>query len=130
MVPEGQLLISDMSSDFCSKPIDWDKHAMVYAGSQKNVGPAGVCITIIREDLIGKCRKDTPMLCDWGTFAKAMTTFQNTPCAWSIYMCGLNLSYMRERGLPAIQAEAEYKSKMFYDFLDNSDGYYSNGTEA
>jgi len=71
MVPEGQLLVSDMSSDFCSKPIDWNKHAVVYAGAQKNVGPAGVTITIIREDLIGKCRPTAPMLCDWGVYAKA-----------------------------------------------------------
>jgi phosphoserine aminotransferase len=132
VVPENQLLISDMSSDFCSKPIDWEKHAMVYAGAQKNVGPSGVCITIIREDLIGEgnMRPDTPMLCDWHTYDKAMNTFQNTPTCWSIYMAGLNLKYMRERGMEAIQAEAVHKSGIFYDYMENSNGFYLNPVDA
>jgi phosphoserine aminotransferase len=54
LVPEGQTLVCDMSSNFCSRPIDWSKFGVVYAGAQKNVGPAGVCISVIRKDLIGK----------------------------------------------------------------------------
>lgn len=85
-----------MSSNFCSKPIDWSKYGVVYAGAQKNVGPSGICITIVRNDLIGKHRKDTPLLCDWATFSKAANTFHNTPACWPIYMCGLNIAYMNE----------------------------------
>ena len=85
-----------MSSNFCSKPIDWSKYGVVYAGAQKNVGPAGICITIVRNDLIGNQRKDTPLLCDWATFGKAPNTFHNTPACWPIYMAGLNIAYMLE----------------------------------
>lgn len=85
-----------MSSNFCSKPIDWSKFGVVYAGAQKNVGPAGVCISIIRNDLIPGHKKDTPLLCDWELFSKAANTFQNTPPCYSIYMCGLNIAYMLE----------------------------------
>jgi len=85
-----------MSSNFCTKKIDWSKYGVVYAGAQKNVGPAGVCITVVRNDLIGKQRKDTPLLCDWAPFAKAPNTFHNTPACWPIYVCGLNLAYMLE----------------------------------
>lgn len=58
-------LVSDMSSNFVSRPIQWEKYGVVYAGAQKNVGPAGVCISVIKKDLIGKHRKDTPLLFDW-----------------------------------------------------------------
>lgn len=97
-VPADQTLVCDMSSNFCSKPIDWSKYGVVYAGAQKNVGPAGVAITIVRDDLIGKQRKDTPLLCDWSTFKKAPNTFHNTPSCWSIYICGLNIAYMLNKG--------------------------------
>ena len=70
-MPEGQHLVCDMSSNFLTKEIDWSKYAVVYAGAQKNVGPAGVCITIIRNDLIAGHRRDTPYLCDWELFSKA-----------------------------------------------------------
>lgn len=59
------LLVSDMSSNMCSRPIDWEKHAVVYAGAQKNIGPAGATVVVIREDLIGHHRPDTPVNCDW-----------------------------------------------------------------
>lgn len=60
-----QTLVSDMSSNFCSKPIDWSKYGVVYAGAQKNVGPSGVCFGVIRNDLIPGHMKETPLLCDW-----------------------------------------------------------------
>jgi len=126
-IPANQITVCDMSSNFCSRPIDWSKFGVVYAGVQKNVGPAGCCITIVREDLIGKHRKDTPMLCDWETFGKAPNTFHNTPSCWPIYVSGLNIAYMLEKGLPAIQKEAELKSSMLYEYIDSSEGYYSNG---
>ena len=70
-VPEGQHLVCDMSSNFLTKMIDWSKYAVVYAGAPKNVGPAGVCFVIARNDLIPGHRSDTPLLCDWEAFSKA-----------------------------------------------------------
>lgn len=119
-----------MSSNFCSRPVDWQKFDVVYAGAQKNVGPAGVCIVVVRKTLLKTpCRKDTPLLCDWPLFDKAANTFHNTPNCWTIYMCGLNIEYMIEQGgIPAMQAKAEQRSKLLYDAIDSSEGYYHNGT--
>lgn len=122
-------LVCDMSSNFCSRPVNWDKYGVVYAGAQKNVGPAGICISVIREDLIGHQRKDTPLLCDWKTFRDAPTKFHNTPACWPIYVCGLNLAYMKKLGLKHLEDQAHTKSKMLYDFIEGSDGYYSNPVE-
>ena len=130
-VPEGQILVSDMSSNFMTKPVDWSKYGVVYAGAQKNVGPAGVTIVIVRTDLIAGHRSDTPLLCDWETFSKAANTFHNTPSCFPIYMCGLNLAYMIEQGgVPAMQAKAAERSSLLYDYIDTSDGYYVNNVEA
>lgn len=130
-MPEGQILVSDMSSNFMSKPVDWSKYGVVYAGAQKNVGPAGVTFVIVRNDLIAGHRSDTPMLCDWETYSKAANTFQNTPSCWPIYMCGLNVAYMMEQGgLPAMQEKAAERSTLLYNYIDNSDGYYVNSVEA
>ena len=129
-VPEGQHLVSDMSSSFTAGPIDWSKHAVVYAGAQKNLGPAGATVTVVREDLLGNPRPDTPLLCDWTIYSKAPNTFQNTPCTWAIYMAGLNLAHMRKIGLPELTAQAKRKSSLLYDYIDNSNGYYSNGVES
>ena len=128
VVPEGMPLICDMSSNFCSRPIDWEKYSVVYAGAQKNVGPAGVCICVIRDDIIGTAmRKDTPMLFDWKLFRDAPTKFHNTPACYPIYVCGLNLAYMqRQGGLPHLEAEAKRKSSLLYDYIDSSSGYYTN----
>lgn len=120
MIPQGQLVVCDMSSNFCSRPIDWQKYDVVYAGAQKNVGPAGICITVVRKTLLkNACKKDAPLLCDWPLFDKAANTFHNTPNCWSIYMCGLNIEYMLEQGgIPAMQAKAEQRSSMLYAAID------------
>lgn len=126
-VPEGQILVSDMSSNFMTKAIDWSKYGVVYAGAQKNVGPSGICFTIVRNDLIPGHRADTPLLCDWETFSKAANTFHNTPSCWPIYMCGLNCAYMLEQGgIPAMKAKAEERSTLLYNYIDSSEGYYTN----
>lgn len=75
-VPKGQIMVCDMSSNFCSKPVDWSKYDVVYAGAQKNVGPAGVCITIVRNSLVEKKpKKDCPLTLDWNTYSKAPQTY-------------------------------------------------------
>ena len=100
-----------MSSNVMTKPIDWSKYGVVYAGAQKNVGPAGVTIVIARNDLIPGHMSSTPLLCDWETFSKAPNSFHNTPSCFPIYMCGLNLAYMKEQGgIPAMQAAAGARS--------------------
>lgn len=129
-VPEGQVLVCDMSSNFCSRKIDFSKYGVVYAGAQKNVGPAGMCITIVRRDLIGKIKNVMPLMCDWDTFNKAANTFHNTPNCWSIYMCGLNIEHMLSLGgIAAMEELAVKRSSMLYDYIDNSDGYYSNNIQ-
>ena len=117
-----------MSSNFCSKPIDWEKYDVVYAGAQKNVGPAGVCIVVVKNSVLKrKSVKDIPLTSDWALFAKAANTFHNTPCCWSIYMAGLNIEYMLEiGGLAKMQELAEKRSTLLYNYIDNSDGFYSN----
>ena len=126
-VPAGQTLVCDMSSNFMTKPVDWSKYGVVYAGAQKNVGPSGMCVVIVRNDLIAGHRSDTPLLCDWETFSKAANTFHNTPSCWPIYVSGLNLAYMVEQGgIPAMQAKAAERSSMLYSYIDGSDGYYVN----
>jgi phosphoserine aminotransferase len=118
-----------MSSNFCSKAIDWTKYGVVYAGAQKNVGPAGVTIVIVRKDLMGKHRKDTPLLCEWEIYSKAANTFHNTPVCWSIYMCGLNIEHMlKEGGISVMADRAKEKSDFLYNYIDKSD-YYSNNIQ-
>lgn len=128
---EGQLLIADCSSNFGSKKIDWSKYGCVYAGAQKNLGPAGVCVVIVRKDLIGKERSETPVCLSWDGQAKAAGKFLNTPCCWSLYVLGLTLEHMLANGgLEAYDALAAKKSSMLYDFIDGSDGYYTNPVDV
>lgn len=131
LVPQGQTLVCDMSSNFLTKEIDWSKYGVVYAGAQKNVGPAGVCITIIRNDLIAGHRSDTPYMCDWELFSKSQNTFSNTPPCWPIYVCGLNLAYMIEQGgIPVMKERAVQRSNLLYAYIDSSGGYYKNNVEG
>ena len=77
-----------------TKPIDWSKYGVVYAGAQKNLGPSGCTIMCIKDSLIGHADKDVPVLCDWDLHEKSPDTYYNTPCVWSMYVTGLNCSYM------------------------------------
>ncbi|KAK9755509.1 hypothetical protein RND81_01G030600 [Saponaria officinalis] len=85
---EEGLLVADMSSNFCSKLVDVSKFGVIYAGAQKNVGPARVTITIVRRDLIGKSQKNTPVMLDYKIHAENKSLY-NTPPWFGIYMCGL-----------------------------------------
>lgn len=128
-VPEGVNLVCDMSSNFATRPIDWNKYGVVYAGAQKNLGPAGVCVVIVREDLVGHQRPDTPMLFDWKTFRDAPTKFHNTPACYPIYVTGLNIALMKSNGLAHYQELAAKRASLLYDYIDGSEGYYSNPVE-
>lgn len=110
----------------CTRPIHWDKHGVVYAGLQKNIGPAGAAVVVIRDDLIGHQKKDTPVMCDWSTFDKAPNHYHNTPACYPIYVAGLNIAHMKKKGLQYYQDLATQKSKLVYDYIDSSEGYYIN----
>merc|ERR1712137_672802 len=119
------LLVCDMSSNFMSKAIDWEKHAMVYAGAQKNIGPAGVTVVIVREDLLGKELAECPTGMSYQVFAKADSTY-NTPSCYAIYVMGLFLQHLlKNGGIAQCEALAEKRAKLLYDAIDNSDGFFS-----
>jgi len=119
---KGKVLVSDVSSCFLSEPVDVTKYGMLYGGVQKNVGPAGVVIGIIREDLI---REDvlpgTPTMLRYKTHADNGSMY-NTPPAYGIYICGKVFKWLKEMGgLEAMKAHNEAKAKVVYDFLDQSE---------
>ena len=118
---KGKPLVSDVSSCFLSEPVDVTKYGMIYGGVQKNIGPAGVVIAIIREDLITEdVLPGTPTMLRYKTHADNGSMY-NTPPAYGIYVCGLVFQWLKEMGgLTAIQSHNVKKAKVLYDFLDSS----------
>ena len=110
-----------MSSCFLSEPVDVTKYGIIYGGVQKNVGPAGVVIVIIREDLITEdVLPGTPTMCQYKTHADAKSLY-NTPPAYGIYICGKVFKWLKSKGgLQAMKEYNEKKAKILYDFLDES----------
>jgi phosphoserine aminotransferase len=122
--PAGVPLICDASSDFISHPLDMSKYAMMYAGAQKNAGPAGVVVAIIRDDMLEKVPANLPNLLDYKALA-AENSLLNTPPCWSIYIVGLVLKWAKKLGgLPAIQKRNQTKAGLIYKAIDDSGGYY------
>ena len=119
---KGHILVSDVSSCFLSEPIDVSQYGVVYGGVQKNVGPAGVQIVIVREDLIadGPVFKQTPTMCDWKIQADNGSLYNTPPC-YGIYICGKVFKWIKKMGgLAGMKAHNEKKAKILYDFLDQS----------
>ena len=118
---KGKDLVADVSSCFLSEPVDVSKYAMIYGGVQKNIGPAGVVIAIIREDLITEdVLPGTPTMLRYKIHADAGSLY-NTPPAYGIYICGKVFKWLQQLGgLEAMQAINEKKAAILYDFLDNS----------
>lgn len=113
-----------MSSNFCSKPVDVSKYGLIFAGAQKNVGPAGVTIVIVREDLLDNKLALTPTMCDYKIQAAGGSMYNTPPC-FSIYVCGLYFDYLkRTGGLKHWQEHNAKKAKVIYDFIENSNGYF------
>jgi len=113
-------LISDMSSCILSEPVDVSKYGMIYAGAQKNMGPAGLTVVIIREDLIGNARDITPTMFDYKTHSENGSMY-NTPPTYGIYILKLVLDWVKELGgLEAMKALNEKKAAVLYNFLDSS----------
>ena len=123
---KDQTLVVDMSSSFLTRPINWSRYGVVYGGGNKNLGPAGVCVTIIREDLLGHAMDITPAVMDWKQHVNAPGHTFNTPCCWSVYVTGLNIEYLLEQGLEKLEKEAIEKSSMVYEYIDSTEGYYIN----
>jgi len=122
---KGKILVSDQSSMFLSKPCNVADYGLIYGGVQKNVGPAGLAIVIVREDLI---REDidpkTPIYLRYDTYSKNGSMY-NTPNCWAIYVCGKVFKYLLKNGGLEAQARInEAKAKVMYDFLDSSKLFY------
>lgn len=123
-VKAGVPLIADMSSNFMSKPIDAQKYSMIYAGAQKNVGPAGVVIAIIKKDFLATAKEGLPSMMDYNVHAKAGSMF-NTPPTFTIYMVGLVLKWLEAMGgLDKVAANNQAKAKYIYDAIDASNGFF------
>ena len=118
---KGKILVSDVSSMFLSEPMDVTKYGIVYGGVQKNVGPAGVTIVVIREDLItDDVLEGTPTMLKYKTHADSDSLYNTPPC-YNIYVCGLVFKWLKKMGgLEVMKQKNEEKAKILYDYLDSS----------
>ncbi len=122
--PAGVPLICDTSSDMLSGPMDVSPYSLIYAGAQKNLGPAGVLIAIVRDDLLAKVPAGLPMMLDYKLMADNKSLFNTPPC-YSIYVVGLVLKWLiNGGGLEAIAKHNAAKAAVIYQAIDDSDGYY------
>lgn len=118
-------LACDMSSHILSRPVDVSKFGVIYAGAQKNIGPAGVTVVIVREDLMGQAIPETPTLFDYMTQAEADSMY-NTPPTYAMYIAGLVFKLLRKQGgLEAVEQRNIEKAKLLYDLIDASSFYQS-----
>lgn len=116
-------IVSDMSSDILSKPIDVSKYGLIFAGAQKNIGPAGVTVVIVREDLLGHALPVCPTAFDYKTVADNDSMY-NTPPTYAIYIAGLVFKWLKANGgLSAMEARNQAKAKLLYDIIDASSLY-------
>jgi len=117
-------LVADMSSDILSKPVDIEKFGIIYAGAQKNLGPSGVTVVIIRKDLLEKANKNIPTMLKYTTHADSNSLY-NTPPTFGIYMLGEVLKWVESKGgVAEIEKHNELKAKVIYDAIDHSNGFY------
>ncbi|MBK8454186.1 MAG: 3-phosphoserine/phosphohydroxythreonine transaminase [Thiofilum sp.] len=116
-------LVADMSSDILSKPIDVSRFGLIYAGAQKNIGPAGITVVIVREDLIGHATPSTPSMLDYQIYADNESMY-NTPPTYAWYLSGLVFKWLKRKGGLAAMAEFnELKAKVLYDVINASSFY-------
>ena len=126
-IPEtGEVpLVADMSSTLLSRPLEVARFGLIYAGAQKNIGPAGLVVVLVREDLIGRARPATPAVWDYQAMAQDGSML-NTPATFAWYVAGLVLRWLKAQGgLAAIAARNRAKSQLLYDAIDSS-GFYRN----
>ena len=130
-VPETGVvpLVADMSSTILSRPIDVSKFGVIYAGAQKNIGPSGLAIVIVREDLMGKARQAIPSIFDYKIEADADSMF-NTPPTYAWYLAGLVFKWLKEQGgIAEVEKNNIAKAELLYNFIDHSD-FYSNDVDS
>lgn len=121
----GVPIVADMSSHILSKPVDVTQYGVIYGGAQKNIGPAGLCIVIVREDLLDHASPQTPSVFHWKTQAENQSMI-NTPPTYAIYIAGLVFEWLlAQGGLAAIEQVNIDKSTLLYDYIDSTD-FYSN----
>jgi phosphoserine aminotransferase len=118
-------LVADMSSDICSRPIDVSKFGLIFAGAQKNLGPSGVTVVIVRKDLAERADKNLPTVLQYRTQIKEKSLY-NTPPTFAVYTLGLVTEWIAaEGGLTGIQKRNDAKAKLLYDTIEGSKGFYS-----
>ena len=118
-------LVADMSSHILSRPVDVSKYGLIYAGAQKNIGPSGLTVVIVRDDLIGQTLPCTPMMFDYKVQAENESML-NTPPTYAVYVAGLTFQWLkRGGGLAAMEEKNIAKAKLIYDLIDGGDFYRS-----
>jgi phosphoserine aminotransferase len=123
-VPKDVPLVCDMSSDLIARPINVKDYGVIYAGAQKNLGPAGVTLVVVREDLLDRVPDRAPTMQKWKTHAEKDSMF-NTPPVFPIYICKLSLEYLKELGgVEKMEKMNVEKAKVLYDVIDASEGFY------
>ncbi|MFI4970328.1 MAG: 3-phosphoserine/phosphohydroxythreonine transaminase [Lysobacterales bacterium] len=121
-------LIGDVSSTILSRPLEVSKYALLYAGAQKNIGPSGLVVVIVRDDLLERCPKDLPKIFNYAEHA-AQNSMLNTPNTWGWYLAGLVFKWVKKQGgVTAMQTRNRAKAELLYGYIDGS-GYYTNPVE-
>jgi len=121
----GAPLVADMSSDFLSRPVNVDEFAVIYGGAQKNLGPSGLTVVVVRKDLCGRARAETPTVLDYAVQAEA-DSMSNTPPTYVWYLIGLVFAWLKDQGgLAGIEAVNRRKAAKLYGAIDNSNFYHS-----
>lgn len=125
----GIPIVCDTSSNILSKPFDIEKYALIYAGAQKNIGPSGVTVVIIRDDMLERVPEDQYTMLDYRKIAENHS-MANTPNTWGVYLISLVCDWLKDLGgVAAIQKVNAEKAAILYDAIDNSDGFYSGHAE-
>ena len=129
-IPGGDVpLVADFSSTLLSRPLDVSRFGVVYAGAQKNIGPSGVTVVIIRDDLLDRVPPNQHALLDYRNIA-ANGSLANTPNTWGIYLIGLVCEWLKQQGgVAEIQKRNEEKAEILYKYIDSSDGFYAGHAE-
>jgi len=123
-------LVCDMSSDIMCREVDVKKFGIIFAGAQKNMGPAGVTLVIVREDLIARAKEDMPTMMKYKTHAEKDSLFNTPPC-FSIYICKLVMEWLKENGgVAGIEKRNRDKAGMIYNVIDGSGGYYKGHADS
>ncbi len=130
-VPDSEVpLVCDMSSDFLSKEVDVSRFGLIYAGAQKNIGPSGLVVVIVREDLLGRAQASTPTMLDYQIHADADSMY-NTPSTWPIYISGLVFKWIASHGgVKGIAARNTEKAGLLYHAIDSSEGFYTTHIQS